>query len=67
MSQAGLCEQCGENRLNSAVLQMHHKNGPFYERRREGLLRAEFGPRVALALKQAGFVGPTVDDSVARA
>lgn len=41
---------------------IHGGHGPAYERRRYGIARSLFGPRVALALKQAGVFGNALDD-----
>lgn len=49
-----LCSLCAAARLEENVLGIHFKQGPAYERRRYGIALKEFGPRVALALKQAG-------------
>ena len=61
-----LCSQCAERRLRENVFGIHEKHGPAYERRRYGIARAEFGPRVALALKQAGVFDAEQLDALER-
>jgi hypothetical protein len=63
LSHTRLCTTCATERLAENVYGIHEKAGPAYLRRQYGIARAEFGPRVALALKQAGlFDGAALDD-----
>jgi hypothetical protein len=53
--------------LAENVYGIHAKVGPAYQRRQYGIALSEFGPRVALALKQAGvFDDAILDDVTAR-
>ena len=62
LSHTRLCADCGVEILGENVMQIHLREGPYHERRRYGIALSEFGPRVALALKQAGFFdGAPVD------
>ena len=62
LSHTRLCADCGMAILGENVMQIHAGHGPYFERRRYGIALREFGPRVALALKQAGvFDTPSVD------
>ena len=50
-------------RLEENVVGIHTKSGPAYMRRQYGIALSEFGPRVALALRQAGlFDVPVLDE-----
>lgn len=54
-------------RLAENVVGIHMKAGPAYQRRQYGIALKEFGPRIALALKQAGvFESALLDDSTQR-
>jgi hypothetical protein len=65
LSHTRLCSRCSSERLAENVYGIHEKAGPAYLRRQYGIALAEFGPRVALALKQAGlFDGAILDDAV---
>lgn len=55
LSHTRLCADCGGVILYENSMQIHLGEGPYHERRRYGIALHEFGPRVALALKQAGF------------
>ena len=57
LSHTRLCVPCWNEILAANNLQISAGVGPYAERRRYGLIRAEFGPRVALALRQAGVIG----------
>ncbi len=62
-----LCGDCAMRRLAENVVGIHAKRGPAFERRRYGIALREFGPRVALALKQAGvFDGALLDEAPER-
>jgi len=61
LSRSRLCGECGTKRLYANNLQIHHKRGPFYERRIYGMVQAELGPRVAIALKQSGVFAAVLD------
>lgn len=62
LSHTRLCAECGIIIEATNALHIHHGVGEYAERRRYGIALAEFGPRVALALKQAGvFDTATVD------
>jgi hypothetical protein len=64
LSHTRLCEECGTRRLTENVYGIHEKRGPAYMRRQYGIALSEFGPRVALALKQAGlFDEAALDDA----
>jgi hypothetical protein len=64
LSHTRLCADCSMILLTTNNLQIHHRTGPAYERRQYGIALREFGPRVALALKQAGLLTPqALDDS----
>jgi len=54
LSHTRLCAECGVAIEAANALQIHAGVGPYADRRRYGIALAEFGPRVALALKQAG-------------
>lgn len=41
---------------------IHSGTGLGHERRRYGIAKKEFGPRVALALKHAGIFGDVLDN-----
>lgn len=45
------------------VEEMHAKSGRNYAKRQYGMVRSEFGPRVALALKQAGVFNSELLDA----
>lgn len=62
MSRTRLCSECSLIRQVTNNYEIHYKRGPFYENRLYGMVRAELGPRVALALKQAGVFSPALDD-----
>lgn len=52
-------------RLAENVYGIHAKSGPAFHRRQYGIALREFGPRVALALKQAGvFEDALLDDAL---
>lgn len=40
LSNRGLCELCGVQRMADAVTQLHKRSGPAYERQRAGARRA---------------------------
>lgn len=61
LSHSRLCTECSTARLYANNLQIHHKRGPFYERRIYGMVQAELGPRVAMALKQSGVFAAVLD------
>lgn len=62
LSHTRLCVDCGLRIEAENAIQIHLGVGPYASRRRYGIALTEFGPRVALALKQAGvFDSPTVD------
>lgn len=63
LSHQRLCSQHALERMRDNNLQIHAGSGPYYERRRYGIALREFGPRVALALKQAGFFDPPPVDA----
>lgn len=54
-----LCPDCSKRRLFENIDGIHAGEGPAFERRRYGYARHLFGPRVALALKQAGLFDVT--------
>lgn len=62
LSHQRLCAECAGERMNGNNDQISLRSGPFYERRRYGIALREFGPRIALAMKQAGVFGDTVLD-----
>lgn len=62
ISWTGLCIDCSKLRLVENNDSIHEGHGQGFERRRYGIARREFGPRVALALKQAGVFGTVLDD-----
>lgn len=63
LSHTRLCSDCAVLIEYENALQIHAGHGPYHERRRYGYARQLFGPRVALALKQAGlFDGAALDD-----
>lgn len=57
LSHTRLCVECGDRIEQEAAWQIHYKQGPYAELRRYGIIKRELGPRVALALKQAGMLG----------
>lgn len=57
ISWAGYCGDCGKALFHENADGIHAREGHAHERRRYGIARKEFGPRVALALKQAGVFG----------
>lgn len=63
ISWGGLCPECGLARLEGNMVDIHVGHGLGFERRRHGIIRRELGPRVALALKQAGVFGTVLDDN----
>lgn len=63
LSHTRLCVECWNEILVANNLQISAGVGPYAERRRYGLISAEFGPRVALALRQAGVIGPDPVDA----
>lgn len=63
ISWGGLCPDHSLSRLVENMDGIHQRSGPAYERRRYGIAVHEFGPRVALALKQAGVFGTALDES----
>lgn len=58
LSHERLCVPCWNERLCANNLQISAGVGPYAERRRYGMVAAEFGPRVAHALRKAGVIGP---------
>lgn len=58
LSHTRLCVTCGQRNIVANNLQISAGVGPYAERRRYGLISAEFGPRVAHALRKAGVIGP---------
>ena len=63
ISWRGMCGECGIERMHANNDSIHEGHGEGFERRRYGYARTIFGPRVALALKQAGvFDTATLDD-----
>ena len=67
LSWNGLCSECQSRRMNENNDSIHVGYGPGHERRLEGYARKLYGPRVALALKQAGvFASPPLDDVLER-
>ena len=68
LSHTRLCSSCATERLAENVYGIHAKSGPAYLRRQYGIALSEFGPRVALALKQAGlFDESPLDDALPHA
>lgn len=68
LSHTRLCAECGVEIEVTNAVQIHNGYGEYHERRRYGIALAEFGPRVALALKQAGvFDSPSLDAPEVRA
>lgn len=65
LSHTRLCSDCATERLAENVYGIHSKSGPAYMRRQYGIALSEFGPRVALALKQAGLFDEAALDDVA--
>lgn len=63
ISWSGLCSEHSYERLVENMDSIHIGHGHGYERRRYGIIRRELGPRVALALKQAGVFGTMLDDT----
>lgn len=57
-----LCIDCAKRRMAENNEQIHAKSGPYYENRIYGMVRAELGPRVALALRQTGVITAALDD-----
>jgi hypothetical protein len=67
LSHTRQCVDCAGRRLAENIYGIHAKVGPAYQRRQYGIALSEFGPRVALALKQAGvFDDAILDDVTAR-
>ena len=64
ISWGGYCGPCGCEVREENARSIHAREGLGYERRRYGIAVREFGPRVALALKNAGVIGPTLLDDV---
>ena len=65
LSHTRLCSECARALLNENIDGIHARRGPAYHRRRYGIALREFGPRVALALKQAGvFEDSPLDDAI---
>ena len=64
LSHTRLCEDCAGYRLAENVYGIAAKIGPAHQRRKYGIALREFGPRVALALKQAGVFEDAVLDDV---
>jgi hypothetical protein len=62
LSWTGQCIDCAETRLIENNVSIHIGQGLGHERRRYAIIRKELGPRVALALKQAGMFGTVLDD-----
>lgn len=62
ISWAGNCIDCARERLEENMDSIHVGHGLGHERRRYGYARQLYGPRVALALKQAGVFGTVLDD-----
>lgn len=62
ISWSGLCIDHSHARFNENNDSIHAGQGIGHERRRYGIAVHEFGPRVALALKQAGVFGTVLDD-----
>lgn len=56
-----LCPACSERRLLENVDGIRERQGPAHERRQYGIVRQVLGPRVALALKQAGVFDGALD------
>lgn len=54
ISWSGLCSVCAHRRFNDNADGISEGVGPWAEKRRYGYARYVLGPRVALALKQAG-------------
>ena len=64
ISWRGMCGDCARERMHANNDSIHVGHGEAWERRRYGYAQAIFGPRVALALKQAGvFDAEPVDTS----
>jgi hypothetical protein len=63
LSHTRLCADCGVIIERENALQIHAGSGPYHEKRRYGIAQAVFGPRVALALKQAGAFDPSGVDA----
>lgn len=58
----GLCADDARERMHANNDSIHEGHGEGHARRLEGYARKLYGPRVALALKQAGvFDDPAVD------
>jgi len=62
LSHSRLCGDCGPLLANANNDSIHEGHGPGFERRRYGYARKLFGPRVALALKQAGVLDAALLD-----
>lgn len=67
LSHTRLCGDCGVERRDANNDSIHEGHGVGHERRRYGYARKLFGPRVALAMKQAGiFDASLLDDAPPR-
>ena len=55
LSHTRLCSDCAEVRFVANAIGIRDDTGPEAQRRKYGYARQLFGPRVALALKQAGL------------
>ena len=58
ISWRGKCNACGQERMHANNDSIHEGHGEGHARRLEGYARKLYGPRVALALKQAGVFDP---------
>lgn len=61
LSRSRLCTPCGKKIEEDNAWQIHLRRGPYYERRVYGMVQAELGPRVAMALKQSGVFAAVLD------
>lgn len=64
LSHTRLCIGCADVLMVENMDGIHERSGPAHERRRYGIALREFGPRIALAMKQAGVFGDGLLDDV---
>ena len=65
ISWRGMCVDCGQERMAANNDSIHEGRGEGHARRLEGYARKLYGPRIALALKQAGVFEPDDVDTLA--